>query len=303
MARRREQSVEHLLRRAGFGASQAQVDEFADIGLRNALAQLIDYDDEPDDVDDPIGKPGSSGSRRAAAFLPAANITDARQRWLFRMVHSRAAAPGEDGALLAQPLRHRLHQDQRRLSAASKRRGCWRRSRARTRPASPVSSSCFREHALGNFRDLLVAVAQGSARCSSGSTGGTNVRSRPQENFARELMELFTMGVGTFEETDVYAGARVFTGWNLARVGGNARPATTRSTTRPNQHDTAAKEFTFPIYPDGNRRIAGAIGCAGHAGRHRPDQRRRASSGDRPAAGAQAVQFFVNEIRRRRIRR
>ena len=42
------------------------------------------------------------------------------------------------------------------------------------------------------------------------------MRGRPQENFARELMELFTMGVGTFTETDVYAGARVFTGWNLS---------------------------------------------------------------------------------------
>ena len=47
--------------------------------------------------------------------------------------------------------------------------------------------------------------------------GRTNVRGRPQENFARELMELFTMGVGTFTENDVYAGARVFTGWNLSR--------------------------------------------------------------------------------------
>ena len=52
--------------------------------------------------------------------------------------------------------------------------------------------------------------------------GRSNVRAQPQENFARELMELFTMGVGTFTETDVYAGARVFTGWNLARPGSGA---------------------------------------------------------------------------------
>ena len=50
--------------------------------------------------------------------------------------------------------------------------------------------------------------------------GRTNVKAKPQENFARELMELFTMGVGNYAEADVYAGARVFTGWNLARAGG-----------------------------------------------------------------------------------
>ena len=74
----------------------------------------------------------------------------------------------------------------------------------------------FREFALGNFRDLLLAVAKDTAMLVW-LDGRTNVKGKPQENFARELMELFTMGVDTFAETDVYAGARVFTGWNLAR--------------------------------------------------------------------------------------
>ncbi len=63
------------------------------------------------------------------------------------------------------------------------------------------------------------------------------------------------MGVGTFEESDVYAGARVFTGWNLSRVGGNATTGYYQFNYAANQHDTAAKDFSFPIYPDGNRRI------------------------------------------------
>ena len=74
----------------------------------------------------------------------------------------------------------------------------------------------FREHAVGNFRDLLLAVAQDVAMLVW-LDGRTNVKAKPQENFARELMELFTMGVGQFAETDVYAGARVFTGWNMVR--------------------------------------------------------------------------------------
>ena len=148
----------------------------------------------------------------------------------------------------------------------------------------------FRERALGNFRDLLVAVAQDPAMLVW-LDGRSNVRAQPQENFARELMELFTMGVGTFAETDVYAGARVFTGWNLARPGSGAAQHYTFNYNAA-QHETTAKEFTFPIYPDGGRIDPGALGRVGHAGRPRSDQRGRAASGDRSAAGAQAVQLL-----------
>jgi uncharacterized protein (DUF1800 family) len=82
------------------------------------------------------------------------------------------------------------------------------------------------------------------------------VRARPQENFARELMELFTMGVGHFQETDVYAGARVFTGWNLTLANRGTDQARYDFLYNAAQHDVAAKEFTFPIYPDGRRTIA-----------------------------------------------
>ena len=76
----------------------------------------------------------------------------------------------------------------------------------------------FREHALGNFRDLLIAVSQDPAMVAW-LDGDTNFKANPQENYARELMELFTMGVDFYTESDVYAGARAFTGWNLRRRG------------------------------------------------------------------------------------
>ena len=85
--------------------------------------------------------------------------------------------------------------------------------------------------------------------------GRTNFKGKPQENFARELMELFTMGVGNYTEEDVYAGARVFTGWNLT----NRQAATTTPyynfLYNPGQHDTTAKTFTFPIYANGGKTI------------------------------------------------
>jgi uncharacterized protein (DUF1800 family) len=87
--------------------------------------------------------------------------------------------------------------------------------------------------------------------------GRTNVRTRPQENFARELMELFTTGIGHYTEADVYAAARVFTGWNLALAcdRGDQVNSYYRFAYNQNQHDTAAKEFTFEIYPGGGRTI------------------------------------------------
>jgi uncharacterized protein (DUF1800 family) len=87
--------------------------------------------------------------------------------------------------------------------------------------------------------------------------GRQNVRTRPQENFAREIMELFTWGVGNYTEQDVYAAARVFTGWNLRGSGGNANdPATYYEFIyQPGQHETTAKTFTFPIYSSGDRTI------------------------------------------------
>ena len=59
----------------------------------------------------------------------------------------------------------------------------------------------------------------GSGDARSGSTATRTPRRKPQENFGRELMELFTRGVGYYTEDDVYAAARVFTGWNLSRPG------------------------------------------------------------------------------------
>jgi uncharacterized protein (DUF1800 family) len=116
----------------------------------------------------------------------------------------------------------------------------------------------FRKFAVGNFRDLLLEVAKDPAMLVW-LDGRLNVRGQPQENFARELMELFTMGVGTFQETDVYAGARVFTGWNLSRPS-NAYYAFVYNA---NQHDTGAKDFSFPIFENGSRTIPARAAAQG----------------------------------------
>ncbi len=71
----------------------------------------------------------------------------------------------------------------------------------------------FRNHATGNFRELMIAVAQDPAMLYF-LDAGVNVKGAPNENFAREIMELFTMGVGNYTEKDIREAARAFTGWN-----------------------------------------------------------------------------------------
>ncbi len=252
-----EQLVEHLLRRAGFGASQEEVDLYTDLGFAGTVRRLLDFESAPHDVDDLIGKPGSVAVTTRGAFLPDTVINDARQRWLFRMIHTR------------RPLQEKmtLFWHNHFATAYTKIAGAFGSEEgARYMAAKPSADpnrvkgqiELLRENALGNFRDLLVAVAKDTAMLVW-LDGRTNVRNRPQENFARELMELFTMGVGTFAEEDVYAGARVFTGWNLARPS-NAYYTFSYAA---GQHDTTAKQFTFPIYPDGNRTIPARTADAG----------------------------------------
>src|SRR3954462_4511178 len=84
-----EHVIEHLLRRAGFGAGQDEIDDYLELGLSAGIQQLLNYENIPDDVDQLIGKPGYVSVTARGEFLPRTVINDARQRWLFRMIHSR----------------------------------------------------------------------------------------------------------------------------------------------------------------------------------------------------------------------
>lgn len=90
----------------------------------------------------------------------------------------------------------------------------------------------IRENALGNFKDLLRAVSK-SASMLQFLNNQQNRKQHPNENFAREVMELFTMGRGNYTETDVKEAARAFTGWGFNVKG--------EFTFRPNAHDYGTK--------------------------------------------------------------
>ena len=81
--------IDHLLRRAGFGVSSADAEIFRDMSPAAAVAYLVEYEGRPDDVDARIGRPDHAQVAVKDLFAPDVDIQDARQRWLFRMIHSR----------------------------------------------------------------------------------------------------------------------------------------------------------------------------------------------------------------------
>lgn len=92
----------------------------------------------------------------------------------------------------------------------------------------------IRENALGNFGDLLREVSKSPAMLSFLNNQQNN-KKHPNENFAREVMELFTMGRGNYTEDDVKEGARAYTGWGFNLKG--------EFVDRPFLHDTGKKTF------------------------------------------------------------
>jgi uncharacterized protein (DUF1800 family) len=91
----------------------------------------------------------------------------------------------------------------------------------------------FQAQGLGNFGGLITAVAQDPAMLVF-LDAGVNTKDSPNENFAREIMELFTMGVGNYTERDVQEAARAFTGWNVDQL---------QFVVDADTHDTDSKEF------------------------------------------------------------
>lgn len=98
----------------------------------------------------------------------------------------------------------------------------------------------LRLYALGSFRTLLQAIAKNPAMLLYLDTQ-TNHREHPNENFARELFELFTLGEGHYTEQDIKQAARAFTGWHL-------------------DHHTGAFRVDLRHHDDGQKEVFGKVG-------------------------------------------
>lgn len=107
----------------------------------------------------------------------------------------------------------------------------------------------IRVHALGNFKSLLMAVAKSTSMLSY-LNGNTNVRTAPNENFARELLELHTFGVDNgYTMADIKDIARCFTGWRFNTT--SSSPLYYQFEYNHSNHDTGAKAFLGTTLPAG----------------------------------------------------
>lgn len=254
-------AMAHLLRRAGFGASEVDATAWGGLSIGRAITRLVNYESVTSDVDAQLGNLGYLGTTSRGPFEPNRRITDARQRWLFRLVHTERPLQEKMALFWHNHFATGFGKIAGQIGAPAASRAL------AAKPSEDVNGvrgqlELFRDLALGNFRDLLIAVSQDPAMVAW-LDGDTNVKEKPQENYARELMELFTMGVDFYTESDVHEGARVFTGWNLRRRGFSLDNAYAEFFYNPRQHDTEPKRFSFPIYPDGRTTIPERNGFSG----------------------------------------
>jgi uncharacterized protein (DUF1800 family) len=255
--------LDHLLRRAGFGAGPADIDVFRDMSPAAAAAYLIDYEGQPDDVDAQIGRPDYAQVSTSNLFSPDIDVEDARQRWLFRMIHTRR--PLQEKMALFWHNHFATAYSKLVADSGATQAAKMLAAKPGVLRGPQGQLELFRQYALGNFRDLLLNVAQDPAMLIW-LDGKSNTRAKPQENFGREVMELFTVGVDHYTEPDVYAAARVFSGWNLrqseAYKSGDMN-SYQEFVYNADQHEPTAKTFSFPIYSDGSTTIPDRSPAAG----------------------------------------
>jgi uncharacterized protein (DUF1800 family) len=179
----------HLMRRAGFGASRDELDAYVAKGYEATVEELLHPSDPGNLPDDVIRR----FYGRLDEWIEAATVN-----WLYRMVTTRC------------PLEEKLTLFWHGLFATAWSKGINARSLL-----TQVETS--RRLAFGSFRDLLVALSKSPSMLYFLD----NVQSHKgaiNENYARELLELFSMGVGNYTEQDIKECARAFTGWTIGNA-------------------------------------------------------------------------------------
>jgi uncharacterized protein (DUF1800 family) len=206
------------LRRAGFGGPPQEIQALVDLGLQGAVDYLINYHQ----VDDSAMEQALSQQNFLQAppgkqlSLPAIQIW-----WLYRMLYTK------------RPLLEKMTLFWHGHFATGV-------SKVVIRELMLQQNQLFRQHALDSFQTILLNISKDPAMIIW-LDNLTNIKDAPNENYARELMELFTMGIndvidGTpnYTEQDIHESARAFTGWTLRR---------NQFYFNSSQHDSGSKTF------------------------------------------------------------
>ncbi len=204
------------MNRAGFGGTPSDIEELADLGPEKAVLRLVDFDRIPWAAAPPDwARPDPNRAETLAQLRRATpakrrdirrqeqqdqrqRIQDLRHWWLERMVST------------PRPLEERLvlFWHGHFATSVQKVKDAWLMYR---------QLDTFRRHAAGNWQALLWDVTRDPAMLLWLDQAQSR-KAHPNENYARELMELFTLGEGHYSESDVRAAARALTGLTLDRV-------------------------------------------------------------------------------------
>lgn len=204
--------VAHVLRRATFGPTRAEIDAGAGQDLPAVVAALVrplgadpTATPLPTFAEDPyFGRTQqmTREERRRAQQASREQLTDLADAWLLRMVTARHQ--------LAEKMVFFWH-------------GHWATSAQKVKSATLMRGqlATFRRLGRGDFAAFARAMVRDPALIFW-LDGQRNTRKAPNENLARELMELFTLGIGAYGEADVKAAAKALTGWTIERASGRA---------------------------------------------------------------------------------
>jgi hypothetical protein len=224
----------HLLAHAGFGGTPAEIQKLADAGLESTVRSLVHYESIPNPKMRPFVESGlwdptlkgfpesrpeatdratKSGISMGVASKPAGNrpmqpISDRFFYWLrATMLETRRL-----GYWWANRMLQTAHPLEQKMALFWHGHFATHENKVRDYRKMVQQIDLFERGATGSVRDLAIQVAQNPAMLYF-LDAQYNVKGAPNENFAREVMELFTMGVGNYSEKDVREAARAFTGW------------------------------------------------------------------------------------------
>lgn len=181
----------HLLRRAGFGASRNELEEYIAMGYEGAVEALLNPSDPGNMPDDLI-------RRYHVEQSELRDLAGSAAYWMYRMIST--SCPMEEKIALF------WH-------------GLFATGYAKLNQARSLLNQVdmFRRSGLGSFQDLLVELSKDPAMIVW-LDNNENHGSAINENYGRELLELFSMGIGNYTEDDIKECSRAFTGWTLGNA-------------------------------------------------------------------------------------
>jgi uncharacterized protein (DUF1800 family) len=209
----------HLFRRAGFGATREELEAALEKGYEATVEELLHPERQPDIEADLL-------FRSLPDFHEARKLDVAQAVWVYRMINTRRV------------LEEKMTLFWHCLFATGN-------AKVESPPQMMRQIETFRRVALADFRTILVELAKDPAMIFW-LDNQLNTKDVHNENWGRELLELFAMGIGNYTEDDVKASARAFTGWTFKPSVPGTKPYGRFPWSfefRPDQHAYDEKEF------------------------------------------------------------